>query len=381
MLPDFKGRSLVNLMASIGRWGGWRSPYQELDLLPSSKLDSERVILVVVDGLGLDYLERHGRGEMREGLRGSITSLFPSGTASCVSTFQTGLAPQQHAVTGWHINLKELGVVAAILPFHSRSGKSPFSEAGVSPSQIVDADPFAQKIDASSSVVTPAKIKDSDFNLFASGSSKIYGCSTPTGFFRQAKRAVEGRGRRFVYAYWPEFDHLFHENGSGSRKLKRHLREFSRGFDSFLERLEGTDTTVILTADHGLYDLPPRKSLLLEDHPEMERCLSLPLCGGWRVLYAYVRNSSARDFKRYVGNKLSHAFEARKSSELVKENFFGLFEPSEKLLSRIGDFTLIAKGDFTLHDRLMAEKRKSYRGMHGGTSEKEMQVPLVVARP
>ena len=44
------------------------------------------------------------------------TAANPPTTSAAITTFATGLAPQQHAVTGWFMHLKELGAVSTILP-------------------------------------------------------------------------------------------------------------------------------------------------------------------------------------------------------------------------------------------------------------------------
>ena len=49
----------------------------------------------------------------------TLTSTSPTcttATATAITTFMTGLAPQQHGLTGWHVYLKELGCVTAVLP-------------------------------------------------------------------------------------------------------------------------------------------------------------------------------------------------------------------------------------------------------------------------
>ena len=41
--------------------------------------------------------------------------MFPPTTAAAVTTLLTATAPQQHAVTGWFLYLRELGTVTAFL--------------------------------------------------------------------------------------------------------------------------------------------------------------------------------------------------------------------------------------------------------------------------
>jgi hypothetical protein len=47
------------------------------------------------------------------------------------------------------------------------------------------------------------------------------------------------------------------------------------------------------------------------------------------------------------------------------------------LLSRIGDYTLEMKEDWTLRDTMPGERSHRLIGVHGGTSRDEMRVPLV----
>ena len=49
--------------------------------------------------------------------------------------------------------------------------------------------------------------------------------------------------------------------------------------------------------------------------------------------------------------------------------------------SDLGDFTLLMRGRHTIKDWLPGERRYVHVGAHGGLSEEELFVPLVVARP
>ena len=70
---------------------------------------------------------------LRAHLRGSLTSVFPSTTATAITTFLTGLAPAQHALTGWHMWFAEQATVGAILPFRTRVSDRPLTALGIEP--------------------------------------------------------------------------------------------------------------------------------------------------------------------------------------------------------------------------------------------------------
>src|SRR5487761_2453755 len=170
-LPDYHGGSIVNLMRSIERALDARAcaaaaAYPDLGALPAQALAGARnIVLLVIDGLGYDYLTGAGADSaLRRHLEARLTSVFPSTTATAVSTFLTGVGPQQHALTGWHMWLRELGCVATTLRFCPRHGGAPFSGAGIAPGSVFTTEPMFDRLAATSHVLSPASIVASDYN-------------------------------------------------------------------------------------------------------------------------------------------------------------------------------------------------------------------------
>ena len=137
--PNYRGRSIVNLMASIkNAFAVPSSEYEQLDGLAVERLkDAKRVILLVIDGLGADLLQsfsaRAGAiGCLQANLHSRMTSVYPPTTASAVTTFMSGQAPQQHGLTGWFMNFREIGATTAVLPFSPRYGRGSLSDQGLS---------------------------------------------------------------------------------------------------------------------------------------------------------------------------------------------------------------------------------------------------------
>ena len=98
--PNYKNGSIVNLMASIKCAFGGKSEYEPLGGFNISA-NSKNIVLIILDGLGYDFLNKYGKNSyLSRHLLKKITSVFPAGTASAMTSFATGLAPQQHGLTG-----------------------------------------------------------------------------------------------------------------------------------------------------------------------------------------------------------------------------------------------------------------------------------------
>lgn len=385
VLPDYRGGGIVNLMSSlVTALGGEELLYPPLQQLPPAGLQQSRnIVLLVIDGLGYDYLLRTaGGGALARSLRGPITSVFPPTTATAVTTFLTGQAPMQHAVPGWHVYFRELGSVLAVLPFRARHGGPPLGEAGIDAGALLGHRPLFNRMVARSYVVAPEHIIHSDYNRTHMGNAEPRGYETLRGLFAITAGIVQqSRERSYVYAYWPELDRLAHEHGIASREAAAHLAELDAAFERFLQRVRGSDTAVIVTADHGFIDTGPAHDIELDAHPGLAETLLLPLCGDRRVAYCYVRHGRHAAFERYVRDELAAHVEIYPSEDLIARGFFGLGAPHPRLHERTGDYTLVMRGNAAIKDWLHNERRYTQVGVHGGLSSAEMLVPLVVVTP
>lgn len=383
--PDYQGGSIINLMSSIihSRGGEADPSYPPLRGLDEALLQqAQSVVLLVVDGLGHDYLQRHQNSTLYRHLHSRITSVAPPTTAASITTFLTGMAPQQHGLTGWFTYFRELGSVITVLPYTSRVGGPALGTLGVDARQFFGHTPIFERMAVECYSVTPSWLKKSEFNLAHSGGAEMVPHRGYQHCFDEVARLVKLNDRRkYIYAYWPEFDALAHEHGVGSDKTAQHFAKLDAAFEKLLEQLQGGNTVVLVTADHGFVDTPPERHLNLADHPALKECLSMPLCGEPRLVYCYVRYDRRAQFESYVRQQLADVCDLHVSADLVAQGLFGLGEPHSELLSRVGDYTLVMKENYALTGRIPGEGVLQMTGFHGGLSAAEVYVPLVVATP
>ena len=376
--PDYAGGSLVNLMSSIATGLGATSPYAPLKALPPDALaDARHLVLLVADGLGHDFLFARD-GAMRRHLLGPLTSVFPSTTASAIPTFLTGLAPQQHGLTGWNMYFREVGAVVAPLPFRVRTGRHALREAGVTPAQLFGLAPLFDRLPLPSHVVSPRQIVHSDFNVALSGKARRHAyesldemVAVITGLLRVSAE------RSYVHAYWPQLDTLAHEFGVGSAPVTEAFAALDAAFARLLDVAQETHSRILVTADHGFVDTD--ETIDLDDHAGLRETLLLPLCGEPRVAYAYVRSGREAQFEAYVRNHLADRVHVLRSEDVLRQGWLGPGAVHPGLRDRLGDFVLIPRGRAILRDWLQGEARYTHVGVHGGLSAAEMIVPLVVS--
>ena len=273
---------------------------------------------------------------------------------------------------------KEIGAIIAPLPYTSRSGRISFSSVPFK--EILTEKSFYEKIKVKSYVVIEKKLVNSEYTKIISKKAKRIVYTSLTGYFNTVKKVIKNNQRKFVYAYWPTFDNLCHHYGTKSKKVLTHFKELERNFTKFLKSVEKTDTTLIITADHGLIDKDKEHTIYLKNHPKLIECLTLPLSGETRLAYCYVKPSKAKDFERYVKKHLRKYCYLFKSDDLIKRKYYGFFKPHPKLKDRIGDYVLMMKKNYALKDFVLGEEEHFHIGVHGGISKEEMLVPLIIVK-
>lgn len=383
-LPNYKDGSILNLTASIEKAFGGNPKYSPLKILPPEELkESENIALILIDGLGYEFLMKNkDKTNLTKHLRGKITSVFPSATSAAIPALMTGLSPQEHGMSAWYSFIKELGTIISPLPFQPRLGPFPLEKVAEI-KDLFHINPIPNRIKTSSFIVQGSDISHSKFSTTASGKAKIipYNSNSMKRYFSAIKKIIKSSNKRkYIFAYWSAHDSLCHKYGTKSKPVLNHFKKLNRELESFIKSIKNTNTTLIITADHGLIDVPKSKSIDVKNHPKLAECLSIPICGEGRISYCYVKPSKVNEFRKYVKTKLKSVCSLHKSQDLLKKNYFGLFKPHKNFHNRIGDYILITKENYGIKDSLINSKVKRKVGRHGGTSKEEMHVPLIIIK-
>jgi predicted AlkP superfamily pyrophosphatase or phosphodiesterase len=377
-LPDYTGNSIVNLMSSIRAIYGNDHLYPVLDGFDIAPFKEKNIVFIVVDALGYNYLMEYGDDTFLKNYTiRKMTSVFPSSTASAYISLITGVAPQQHGLTGWFMYLRETGIITSILPFITKAGGIPLRNVPFT--DIFEQDTVFMGLDADSYSIIHKSYVNSQCSASITKGAKKKAYSDIKGFFTNIEKILDsGVSRKFIFAYWDQIDKIAHEKGIKSNESIEELKKIDAEISRLALLLDKYNAALIVTSDHGMVDSSERDTVRLADHPLLKDTLILPFTGDPRVAYCYVKSGMEMEFERYVTKNLEEYCDIYKSRDIIEKGFFGLYEPNRKLYQRTGDYTLVMKKNYMIRESLSGEKNKELIGIHGGLTDDEMFTPLII---
>ncbi|MET3452363.1 nucleotide pyrophosphatase/phosphodiesterase family protein [Curtobacterium sp. 1544] len=364
-LADVFPSCLVALGAADDAWLRTTGLEARITLRPARS-----AIVVLVDGLGAGALAaRAGHARWLAAGKRKLRSGFPTTTAAALSTLTTGRPPGEHGVVGYSGWNPDTGQVMNLLsgwdsevPADWFLARTLFSEA-----PTLGVDPV---------VVGPARYRSSGMTANVLGGARY----VPADSIPQrvdAALAETASGRSLVYLYVPELDSIGHKNGWQSDRWTAAL-ELLDGELARLDARAGSDVGIVVTADHGVLDVPDHANiaidpLLLTDVIGVAgdpRCRQLTVAPGTDV------RSLVGAFRARYGKK---AYVASRD-EAIAAGWFGTV--SDAVVERIGDVIVVARGSWAFNDDRGlrdGEVPKRMIGQHGAMTDEETMVPLRLA--
>ena len=341
---------------------------------------AEHYVLVLLDGLGAEILERAPAGGFLRGHRAAtLRTVWPSTTAAALTALATGEHPGRHAVPGWWLWLDPPGLSAEVVPFVERFGRKPLGELGVRPEEVFTVPSAVARLRHEPLAVMPAEIAASVYSRYCTGGSATVGYQKPAEAFDLAAARVLAAARpSFTYVYIPHVDGAAHDHGAASAQTVGMLAELDRLLGEFAARL-GSRARIAVTGDHGLVDIPPERSLFLDEgDPLLENLRWVPN-GESTALYLHVKPGREAAFASEFRARYGELFGLLAAAEAEALGLFGPGGLSGLARARVGDFVAFAWRPAALYYRPRVGKIHVHRGAHAGLSAAEMLVPLILA--
>ncbi|GAB3407374.1 alkaline phosphatase family protein [Schumannella luteola] len=331
---------------------------------------ARRVIVALVDGLGAAALRErlgHARRLAPGFVKGATAAVgFPSTTAAMITTLTTGVEPGIHGLVGYSaLDVANDRVLNLLNGWDALSDPLDWQRAPTMFERAVEAGVPAL-------VIAPPRYRDSGFTRAALRGAEFLPGQSIEDRVARAGEELRRHDRLLAYLYIPELDQIAHRHGVESGEWTAALEQADAALGDLIRRL-GPDDLLLVTADHGVVDVPEDGHVIPE--PELfdgvrhvagePRCLQLHLGPGLDAA------ATAERWQRRLG-KL--AWVATRE-EAIRGGLFGAtVDPA--IAPRIGDVLVGARGRVAFYQDAASPSRGMV-GQHGSSTPEEVLVPLL----
>lgn len=329
-------------------------------------------IICVVDGLGAHNLRaRAGHARYLTAAmskRDVARTVFPSTTAAALTSLLTGTEPGIHGIVGYRALVPDTGEVLNQLRGWDTHGL-PVSWQRAAPL-------FGREADAGRPTFFVSKPEYTGTG-FTEATMRGAAAVPAEDFVDRVDLAVDLATRHagaLIYLYTPELDGIGHRRGWESDEWTVGLEDVDAAL-ARLGRALPVGVGAVVTADHGMVDVPRHRHRLLgEGSPLIERVAQIG--GEPRMLHLYTDPGAAGVVaEAWRAAESSHAWILTRD-EAVASGLFG--EVDRAVLPRIGDVLIAARGATAYYDDRDPERTgQQMVGQHGSLTDAERIVPLI----
>ncbi len=341
VLPNYS-KSIYNVPHTVLRAFGIQDNQA---IVGHGDLRAEKLILFLIDAMGMNVVGDF----LWDGLEctESITSIFPSTTSAVLPTVFTGLSPKEHGILEWYMFYEEYGDIVKSILFSPADSDSVDSlvMAGCNPSTLYGLPTIFEKLNShglKSSVYLPNDYTTSLFTRHMTSGARVVGYES----FDDALKHLREDESDYVYFYTDAVDIAQHKYGTKNE----HVVDEIKGVSKFVREAvnSGVPRTAIITADHGQVDVLYRRVEKFRDARVGGSPRDVFVYGDYRGDFEYINRNK---FKELLGPGKEHKY----------------------LNVRAPDYVILpGKNEGVWYQDF------DIKGMHGGVSEEEMIIPLII---
>lgn len=397
--PKYEGLSIANIPASICKWLDCPLPASKplaKEISTNLQETYQHIILVLVDGLGLNFLRANHFDEiegnpladwqshLKDGLLVPLTSITPSTTSAALTTLNTGCLPVEHGILAYELFLKEFGLIANMITHTATAfpeDKGSLLRAGFDPQSFLPIPTLGAHMQAHgvhTYTLQHQAIANSGLSQMILRDTTCLPYQSLQEMWKIAHdiHATKSKEKTYTYIYWSEIDTLSHHIGPEDQELVNQWQIFSSEMHKFLQKVKSgsaSKTLFILTADHGQIASRIDPEYDLHNHPEFVKLLTMMPSGETRlpILFADPKNEPA--IRDYLNRHWDGKFHLLPSDEVISSGLFGNGESYQGTIDRLGQYVVFPEEDAYWW---WANKENHLLGRHGGLSRDEMLVPF-----
>jgi hypothetical protein len=373
--PLYGSKSVAEVLTSAAASIGVPGFTNRLSLPAASN-----ICVVLADGLGRNLLKQKAahtpflRSVVAAG-QGAVPvwldSAFPSTTASSLASLGTGRTPGEHGMVGYDVLDPAQDKVVNMLGNW---------DAKVDPLQWQPLPTVFEQAEDHVDVVTVslAQFGNSPMTRAALRGGRFVSGTSLHARTTAAAEAMAGGGRTLMYFYLNELDKAGHRFGCQSGQWEHQLEEL----DSTVKRLSTAlpaGTTILLTGDHGMLDVPESQRIDYSADPELVAGVR-HTAGEPRMVHLYLEDDAGESTRQALLDAWRGRFGDRiwafTKEQAAAAGLFGRLDGD--VAHRIGDIMIAARDALALYDtRRVRPTALEVVGQHGSLTKAEREVPLL----
>ncbi|MGB4778042.1 alkaline phosphatase family protein [Microbacterium sp.] len=331
-------------------------------------------VLVLVDGLGRGNLTaRAGHARFltsRMGKRDAARTVFPTTTATALTSLLTGTDAGVHGIVGYRARIP--GTLRA--PNQLKGWETD----GLDPLTWQRAQPLLEREAAGGRrcfVVSEAAYATTGFTRALQRGAEFVSAATPRERLLAAADLAAAHAGALIYVYLPELDKIGHAHGWESAQWVAGLEIVDAAIAEFGGRLDAR-TGAVVTADHGMVDVPAHRHVLLREGDALLGDVEI-VAGEPRLLQLYVSRGATEDVAaRWRAAEGGRSWVLTRT-EAIAAGLYGATVDAE-VVPRIGDVLVAARAIVAYYDDRLADKKAQRMiGQHGSLADQERIVPLI----
>lgn len=358
IVPDYEGRSLVNLIAELEHrlTGDSASPRLSGDL--SDKIDeAETFVFVLFDGLGSHQLDHPNATDLAAAHRSDIDAPFPYTTTVSLASIATGLPPIQHGLIAYQLWMEEIGQVVNTIHMTTLWG----DKIDLDYDALLPTPNLCERLkDAGreSIVVQPGYFDRTPLTraLYRGARFEPYWSLEESIDVTVDLASAPGR---LVFLYVPHVDFAAHLAGQASNEYADAIQVANTVWRELSKRLGGT-VGLVGTADHGHVDITEDRKVRLTSADHDNRTFY----GAERVVFVNGEGASLVDGLPAIW--------------VPRDNLPDLWGPGPAhpaFDARMPDGIIFADDGYAIFHKHSNDRLVGY---HGGLMPEERVIPLLV---
>ncbi|MFD0791470.1 alkaline phosphatase family protein [Microbacterium insulae] len=326
-------------------------------------------VVMLVDGLGAHNLSAragHARFLSQAGSRKDVArTVFPSTTAAALTSLLTGTPPGRHGIVGYRARVPGTDDVINQLRGWDTDGL-PLSWQRSTPIATSSGRPFF--------TVTKREYAGTGFTAATQAGAEFHGVDDLVERVSTAADLATRVPGSLVYLYAPELDGIGHRHGWESDEWLVGLERMDAAARALADGL-GPRVGAVVTADHGMVDIPRHRHVLLEDGDPLLDGVRV-IGGEPRMLHLYAEPGAADAvLERWREAEASRSWVLSRD-ELIRSGLLGETDP--EVAPRIGDVVVAARAGIVYYDDRVHDKGpQKMVGQHGSLTPEERVVPLL----